>query len=114
METQSHNEHSHEVGPHEAGPLFTKENTLFRKKPVSVHAVQWHGPGFIEDVKRWVESFGDNYDTWFAGESPLTVKTLESAGGYHTASIGDFIIRGIKSEYYPCKPDIFALNYERV
>ena len=41
----------------------------------------------------------------------LTIKTLE---GEHKASIGDFIIKGVKGEFYPCKPDIFYETYEIV
>lgn len=41
----------------------------------------------------------------------LAIKTLE---GIHTVSEGDYIIKGVKGELYPCKPDIFALTYELV
>lgn len=41
----------------------------------------------------------------------LTIKTLE---GDHRANVGDWIIRGVKGELYPCKPDIFAATYEPV
>jgi hypothetical protein len=41
----------------------------------------------------------------------LVIPTLE---GEHTASIGDYIIRGVKGEFYPCKPDIFMATYEEV
>ena len=41
----------------------------------------------------------------------LTIPTLE---GNHTARHGDWIIRGVKGEFYPCKPDVFALTYDPV
>ena len=44
-------------------------------------------------------------------QSPYHIHTLE---GPHIASIGDWIIRGVKGEFYPCKPDIFAATYEEV
>lgn len=42
-------------------------------------------------------------------DSELYIKTLE---GTHHASIGDYIVRGVKGEFYPCKPDIFELTYQ--
>lgn len=86
-----------------------------RKKPVLVLAVQWDGSN-IEEVKSFV---GDSasfeyYDgAWKANAGPviadLTIHTLE---GDHHASVGDFIIKGVKGEFYPCKPDIFERTYE--
>lgn len=43
--------------------------------------------------------------------SGLVIKTLE---GEYPVSIGDYVIKGIKGEFYPCKPDIFELTYEEV
>lgn len=42
----------------------------------------------------------------------LPLKTLESNGETQIAGIGDYIIKGVKGEFYPCKPDVFALTYE--
>jgi len=44
----------------------------------------------------------------------LSVKTLESGEGVQIASIGDYIIKGIHGEFYPCKSDIFKLTYDKV
>ena len=44
-------------------------------------------------------------------EGGLIIKTLE---GEHLASIGDYIIKGVKGEFYPCKPDIFEQTYEEL
>jgi hypothetical protein len=81
----------------------------FRKKPVVIEAVQWLNrkivcpPGpmwFCEaEEKRIINLAGDI----------LVVKTLE---GEMKAMPGDWIIRGVKGEIYPCKPDIFAATYE--
>lgn len=74
----------------------------YRKKPVVVDAVQWLGDNFAEIT----EFFGG------ASEhegSKVIVKTLE---GEMTASPGDWIIKGVKGEFYPCKPDIFLATYE--
>lgn len=48
---------------------------------------------------------------YYQGPGELYIKTLE---GDHHASVGDYIIRGVAGEFYPCKPDIFARTYEAV
>lgn len=84
----------------------------YRKKPVVIEALQ-----FIDETNRLVElsDFIDNQDLrvdYHNPENPvIKLKTLE---GEMTASVGDFIIKGIKGEFYPCKPDIFEKTYEVV
>lgn len=89
----------------------------FRKKPVVIEAVQWQGNTSVlqqlsvdltgcDEVHRVdhgdrICRIGDN----------LRIRTLE---GDMLAEIGDWIIRGVKGELYPCKPDIFAETYEAV
>jgi len=82
----------------------------YRKKPVVIEAVQYDG-NFrcldifsINDVGKFIIGYEDD------GSPYLIVPTLE---GGHKCSKGDYIIRGIKGEYYPCKPDIFEMTYER-
>ena len=77
----------------------------FRKKPVVIEAVQWTGE-MTPDLEA---HFGN--DPINLTPSGLVIKTLE---GFHDASVGDWIIRGIKGELYPCKPDIFEATYEPV
>ena len=48
---------------------------------------------------------------YYEGQGELYIKTLE---GIHHVSIGDYIIKGVKGELYPCKPDIFEQTYEVV
>lgn len=78
----------------------------YRKKPVVIEAVQWTGDNVDELCK--LEDFRLNY-TLIDGQ--LGVYTLE---GIMWASVGDYIIRGIRGEFYPCKPDIFNETYEEV
>jgi hypothetical protein len=79
--------------------------TKYRKKPVVIEAVQLTVFN-IEEVEEFVGGdFGKNEK----GES--VIATLEGA---MTCSIGDYIIKGIKGEFYPCKPDIFEMTYEMV
>jgi hypothetical protein len=83
----------------------------YRKKPVTIEALQWNGNN-KDEIK------------CFCGEScvfiivnankvkikeTLQIVTLE---GTMEASLGDYIIKGIKGEYYPCKEEIFNLTYE--
>ena len=89
----------------------------YRKKPVVIEAVQ-----FTDETKdrvyHWAsEKQGNVYPSY--GEDPnnetakpvLMIPTLE---GEMTASLGDWIICGVKGELYPCKPDIFEAAYEKV
>lgn len=73
----------------------------YRKKPVVVEAIQWTGDNTSE-IMKWVGDRAYFRDT-------LYIKTLE---GDHIASVGDYIIKGIEGEFYPCKPDIFKKTYE--
>ena len=75
----------------------------FRKKPVVIQAVQLTSANVL-DVFHWCEAV-----EWDADPAELKIHTLE---GVMTASEGDWIIRGVKGEFYPCKPDIFAATYE--
>lgn len=74
----------------------------YRKKPVEVLAMEWTGKNKV-DIQRFV---GRYLDLTTRG---LVIPTLE---GNHFASVGDFIIQGVKGEFYPCKPDIFWKTYE--
>lgn len=84
----------------------------FRKKPVVIDAIKWEGSASA--IIDWGNSFEGQCDFSFIGGPSggyVHIRTLE---GTMTASIGDWIIRGVKGEFYPCKPDIFAATYEPV
>lgn len=81
----------------------------FRKKPVVIEAEQWRG-----DNESWDKIMAMKLTNWKPGEmgsNTFIIKTLE---GNHLAQKGDWIIKGIKGEFYPCKPDIFEQTYERI
>jgi hypothetical protein len=79
------------------------KRTKFRKKPVVIDAIQFTGHNLFE-----VAQFAG--DTARRGPGgPVVIRTLE---GEMTCSPGDWIIRGVKGEFYPCKPDIFAATYD--
>ena len=77
---------------------------VYRKKPVVVEAVQWTGENHAEMCE-----FIDSEAFDIIPRIELVVHTLE---GDHHASPGDYIIKGVNGEFYPCKPDIFAKTYE--
>lgn len=78
----------------------------FRKRPVVIDAIQWNGKNVAE-----VSAFLAGSTARFDDSGGLKIPTRE---GEMLASIGDWIIRGIKSEIYPCKPEIFEATYESV
>lgn len=88
----------------------------YRKKPVVIDAIQWNGKNFDEISNFIGEWHGHKKAHEDAEEHSLKtgelyIHTLE---GVMTASSGDWIIKGVKGEFYPCKPDIFEATYEAV
>lgn len=82
----------------------------YRKKPVVVDAFRWTGgPDQTEDPEWIIEQIRAGNVAFVVGA--MIIKTLE---GTMRAEAGDYIIRGIKGEIYPCKPDIFEATYEPV
>ena len=81
---------------------------LYAKKPVIIEAVVWDGKDYTEVIRLLQKT---PVDYRFPEVNVLEIHTLE---GWMTASIGDYIIRGVKGECYPCKPDIFEMTYEKV
>jgi hypothetical protein len=81
----------------------------YRKLPVEIEAVEWKGHNTVEIAHFMNVSLDEVRVAPFVNK--LKIQTLE---GEMTASVGDFIIRGVEGEYYPCKPDIFAKTYEPV
>ncbi len=81
----------------------------FRKKPVVIEAIKYLGPFSVDEMNAEWPEFSKAYALSNLGI--LQIKTLE---GDHFSSIGDWIIKGVKGEFYPCKPDIFEMTYEKV
>lgn len=82
--------------------------TKYRKKPVVIEAIQYTGYNF-EETARFLGY--DRLDTWIDEDRIFPIDTLE---GRLAVRPGDYIIKGIKGEFYPCKPDIFMHTYEIV
>lgn len=96
----------------------------YRKLPVDIDANEWVGGpveasilidwalplgGTIRYVSGSVKDDGLGHEVWCPEH--LEIETLE---GTMTAQKGDFIIRGVQGEFYPCKPDIFWKTYEEI
>lgn len=88
----------------------------FRKKPVVIEAVKFNGE-MTPELKSFLANANYTVDFMSAGltttQSIPTLKIL-TFEGVMDAIPGDFIIKGVNGEYYPCKPDIFAKTYEKV
>jgi len=98
----------------------------YRKKPVVIEAVQYTGENLLDvlaftgknerfdylfALREWFDS-DDDYVAYVADDRrAFKIFTLE---GVMEAMPGDWIIRGVRGEHYPCKPDIFAATYEAV
>lgn len=77
---------------------------FYRKKPVVVEAMQWNGPADDATLARFAGH-------WASIGAEVYITTLE---GSMRVMPGDWIIKGVKGEYYPCKNDIFQATYEFV
>jgi len=82
----------------------------FRKKPVEIEAIQWTGDN-MEAISQFVGEDLVPMEDEHEAQTKIGIVTLE---GVMTASIGDWIIKGVNGEFYPCKPDIFQKTYEEV
>lgn len=93
----------------------------YRKKPVEIEALEYTGDNLLEVLEftgihrrqspRWFSSYEEFAAHVAADEQIFKIFTLE---GPHQARPGDMIIKGVKGEFYPCKPDIFAATYDAV
>lgn len=82
----------------------------FRKKPVVIEAVRWDGSS--DTANAFIgESYGVDWEYAEIGSEDILIPTLE---GKMRGCVGDWIIKGVKGEFYPCKPDIFEATYEVV
>ena len=80
----------------------------YRKKPVVIEARQYLDAQDVQELADWCGGKVVVEDGW---ETIININTLE---GVMTVKEGDYIIQGVKGEFYPCKPDIFEETYEAV
>jgi hypothetical protein len=97
-----------------ASKAARKAKMKYRKKPVAINAIQWDGTlsGLrkIESVFPEMKVLSMSSHEERNEARNVRIGTLE---GGHEVSSGDFIICGVKGEFYPCKPDIFEMTYEK-
>jgi len=99
----------------------------YRKKPVEIEAIKFEKTAkSIYEVNEFINGKApdnrgvvaserwDDYVSYIFSAGGILIKTLESKGDGHFASFGDYIIKGVKGEFYACKPDIFELSYDKV
>lgn len=89
----------------------------YKKKPVIIDAIQFDGLN-LEEIKDFVQD-RLKYDiidsAWQVGKGvPHILMEIETLEGNMNVSKYDYIIRGVQGEFYPCKPDIFEMTYEKV
>lgn len=82
----------------------------YRKKPVVVEAVKFTGNNCFE-IMHFMNRSQDIFDAELQETDRPYIHTLE---GVLTCSPGDFVIKGVKGEFYPCKPDVFEATYEPI
>lgn len=82
----------------------------YRKKPIIIEAIQWLG----NNKKEIADFAGESANFEVANEKQLFNLSIQTLEGNMIASAGDYIIKGVNGEFYPCKPDIFEKTYEKV
>jgi hypothetical protein len=85
----------------------------YKKKPVVIEAIQWIGKQSFDELYEFADADNNlGVVGMLDGDSDIaTINTLE---GVMQASPNDYIIKGVKGELYPCKPDIFSITYDEV
>ena len=89
----------------------------YRKKPIVIDAIRWYGDN-LHEVKEFVGKALE-YEildsAWIVGKGiPHTFIRINTLEGKMEVSVGDYIIKGVCGEFYPCKADIFEKTYEKV
>ena len=82
----------------------------YRKKPVEIDAIQW----VSDNIEQVYEMLGDNLIINTDEDKDEVKHFINTLEGKMEMSWGDYIIKGVNGEFYPCKPDIFELTYEKI
>jgi len=80
----------------------------FRKKPVVIEAIQYNGRNMIE-ITKFIGTAREVSEDFMTEQ--IAIRTLE---GIMKVDVGDWVIKGVKGEFYPVKDDIFRATYEKV
>jgi hypothetical protein len=84
--------------------------TFYQKKPIIVEAFRWTGDEEQTEDPIWIIEAIKNGNAYFERHN-FYIRTLE---GVMQVGYGDYVIKGIKGEIYPCKPDIFEASYSEI
>lgn len=87
----------------------------YRKKPVVIEAIQFNG---LDDYLKICQLYKETNESTLSVEEVFEYKTpimlVNTLEGTMSANVGDYIIKGVYGEFYPCKPDIFEKTYNLV
>jgi hypothetical protein len=83
---------------------------IYRKKPVEIEAIQWNS----DNIEKVYEMLGDNLTVTPSADGERLYHFIRTLEGDMEISWNDYIIKGVKGEFYPCKPDIFELTYDKI
>jgi len=84
----------------------------YRKKPVVIEAIQFNGLGDYLKICEWIDQSESTLSAHEMVEFRTPIMLVNTLEGTMAANPGDYIIKGVQSEFYPCKPDIFETIYE--
>ena len=90
----------------------------YKKKPIVVEAIRWTGSN-LEEIRNFVgsdliEECVELFDIKRTLKEMLVDIAIDTLEGTMRVDYGDYIIKGVQGEFYPCKPDIFLATYEEV
>lgn len=86
----------------------------YRTKPCEIEAIRWDGTN-LDELKEFVGESLEYDDGWLMDEGrPIILIRIKTLEGVMRASIDDYIIKGLRGEFYPCKPDVFEQKYEKI
>ena len=82
----------------------------YRKKPVEIEAIQWNS----DNIEKVYEMLGNNLIVTPSADGERLYHFIRTLEGDMEISWNDYIIKGVKGEFYPCKSDIFELTYDKI
>lgn len=82
----------------------------YKTKPCEIEAIKWTGDNF-EEIAKFTNYKAYMELMYSSMKKELIIKTLE---GDMMATVGDYIIKGLRGEFYSCKPDVFHKKYEEI
>lgn len=86
----------------------------YRKKPVIIEAWQFTKENFKKGTPNWIKKNKRDATLWSQYGGEVIGGEINTLEGIHQIKENDYIIKGVKGELYPCKPDIFEKTYEKV